>query len=79
MVKNTPANAGDTGLIPGLEIKILHAMDKLRPPTATSKACKFWSSHIAARESLHAAMKSPWVELKTQRTVKNNKQINVIV
>ena len=79
MAKNTPANAGDMGLIPGLEIKIPHVMEQLSPPTATSKACKFWSSHTTTRENLHAAMKSPCVALKTHCAVKNNKQINVVV
>ena len=31
MVKNPPASAGDTGLIPGLGTKILHAAEQLNP------------------------------------------------
>ena len=38
MVKNLPANAGDTGSIPGLGIQIPHAMGQLRPCTTTTEA-----------------------------------------
>ena len=31
VVKSPPANAGDAGSIPGLESKILHAMEQLSP------------------------------------------------
>ena len=40
MVKNLPVNAGDTGLIPEGETKILHAMGQLSSHTTTREACE---------------------------------------
>ena len=37
MVKNLPANAGDTSLILGLETKIPHAAGQLNPCTKTTE------------------------------------------
>ena len=40
MVKNPSSNAGDTGLIPGQETKIPHAVGQLSPRAATTEpAC----------------------------------------
>ena len=40
MVKNLPANAGDTGSIPGQRTKISHAVGQLSPCAATTEpAC----------------------------------------
>ena len=38
VVKNPPANAGDTGSIPGLGTKIPHAVEQLSPHIATTEA-----------------------------------------
>ena len=35
--KNPPANAGDMGLIPGQEAKVLHASGQLSPCTPTAE------------------------------------------
>jgi hypothetical protein len=35
VVKNLPCNTGETGLIPGPEIKIPHATEQLSPSAAT--------------------------------------------
>ena len=37
VVKNLPSNAGDTGLIPGQEAKVLHASGQLSPCTPTAE------------------------------------------
>ena len=37
MVKNLPANAGDTGLIPGPGTKIPHAVEQLNLCTTTTE------------------------------------------
>ena len=37
VVKNSPAKAGDSGSIPGSEIKIPHASGQLSPCTATNE------------------------------------------
>ena len=37
MVKNPPANAGDSGLIPGWGTKIPHAAEQLRPGATTTE------------------------------------------
>ena len=39
VVKNPPANAGDTGLIPGLGTKIPYALRQLSLCTTTTEAC----------------------------------------
>ena len=41
MVKNLPSNAGDTGVTPGKEAKVLHASGVVPQPL---------SSHATARE-----------------------------
>ena len=38
VVKNSPCNAGDIGLIPSWETKIPHAREHLRPHVATTEA-----------------------------------------
>ena len=37
MVKNTPANAGDIGSIPGMGTGIPHAKEQLSPRNTTTK------------------------------------------
>ena len=39
MVKNSPSNAGDAGLIPGRGTRIPHAVGQLSPFTATKAQC----------------------------------------
>ena len=51
VVKNPPASAGDTGLIPGLGTKILHAAEQLNPWTATTEAREPQEEKLLQREA----------------------------
>ena len=48
VVKSLPSNAGDMGLNPGLETRILYAMGQLSPSVATTEP-KLWSLSTTAR------------------------------
>ena len=61
VVKNLPANAGDTGLVPGPGTKILHAEEQLSPCAATTEA-RMPESLCAAGESI--AMRSPLIAIR---------------
>ena len=64
MVKNPPANAGDTGLIPGLGTEIPYALRQL-------SLCRERVAPLTTnRESLLAVTKSPHATMKTQHSQK---------
>ena len=50
VVKNSPCNAGDIGLIPSWGSKIPHATERLRPRAATTEARALWSPGDTTRE-----------------------------
>ena len=55
VVKNLLCNAGDEVSIPGLETKILLALEQLSPRTATTQAC------VPQLESVKATRKRSWM------------------
>ena len=59
VVKNPPASAGDTGLIPGLGTKILHAAEQLNPYTATTEPPCYGGAHGLQQKIPHNAMLIP--------------------
>ena len=63
VVKNPPANAGDTGLIPGRGTKISRALEQLGPCTTTTElepmpACLNKSVHITQQRSCVLQLRS---------------------
>ena len=71
VLKNLPANAGDTGLIPRLG-KILHVAEQLSPHAPTTEAWAAQSLCSATREatamrSLHTSMKSRPCSLQPEK------------
>ena len=51
-VKNSPANAGDMGLIPSPG-RFHHATGKQSPGTATTEACEPWRGFVLRNKGSH--------------------------
>ena len=71
LVKNSPANAGDMGSIPGLGTRIAH--EQVSPQATASVALT-----CATRESLHAAMPtqpSQYVNTQHSQSIKKKKRL----
>ena len=50
MVKNSPSNAGDMGLIPGRGTRIPHAVGQLSPFTAIKAQCSQINTYFCKRK-----------------------------
>ena len=83
MVKNSPCNAGDAGLIPGQGTKMPHAREQLTPCTATKEpehhslkspraATKIpcAATKTDAAKYIHRSKKIPKLHLGTERILK---------
>ena len=70
VVKNPPANAEDTGSIPGRGTKIPHAAGQLSPRATTTEPVCSGAHEPQLERSPRSAMKSLRAATKTQRSQK---------
>ena len=75
VVKNLPANAGDSGLIPGLGTKILHVTGQVNLRSPTTEAHVLQGPCFPTREA--TAVGSPPTATKTSTTKNKNKSIKI--
>ena len=68
MVKNTPSNVGDVGLIPGQETKIPHVAGQLSPYAATTEPMHFGFLVPQLEKSSHATIKNRHSPLQNTHT-----------
>ena len=71
LVKNSPANAGDMGSIPGLGTRIPHGQVSPQATPSVAPTC-------ATRESLHAAtptQRSQYINTQHSQSIKKKKRL----
>ena len=78
--KHPPANAGDTGLIPGLGTKIPHVMGQLSPCATTESSChllQLEKAHAQQQRAMRTAMRSQRCQKKIKILKRGNKPIRM--